>query len=157
MGDLQVQLGQEHSVLDGRVRRVHLPLGSAAYNGRDFVRLASGQLQSSLRDGLRDSLRNPQQQALLLRLHALALRLSRDRQHVRRDLLLHGRRLRQFVVPRNPSSLFSDRQASMQNPSRFENALVVSLLVPGVVYILFAVCGVIFYANDPRFPVSTRF
>lgn len=43
----------------------------------------------------------------------------------------------------------------MQNPSRFENALVVSLLVPGVVYILFAVCGVIFYANDPRFHVST--
>ena len=42
----------------------------------------------------------------------------------------------------------------MQNPSRFENALVVSLVIPGIVYILFAVCGVIFYANAPGFPVS---
>lgn len=37
----------------------------------------------------------------------------------------------------------------MEKSSKFEQALIVSLAVPGVIYILFAVCGVIFYNNAP--------
>ena len=33
----------------------------------------------------------------------------------------------------------------MENPSRFKSALIVSLIVPSVIYILFAFGGVVFY------------
>lgn len=36
-------------------------------------------------------------------------------------------------------------QRSMENPSRFKSALIVSLIVPSVIYILFAFGGVVFY------------
>ena len=33
----------------------------------------------------------------------------------------------------------------MENPGRFKSALIVSLIVPSVIYIVFAFAGVIFY------------